>query len=117
MSTITPINELSTVPQVEQKPQIQIERVGGKDRIETSLKIAEKLDSKKAYVVSADTFADAISVGPIASKNGAAIVLSRNNRNLGKELSGMGVASAIVKKLDDKRQNSARQNKFRYDKT
>ena len=96
VGTVTPIKALPTVPNKGEKSGIQVERIGGKDRIETSLKIADRIGAKKAYVVSADTFADAISVGSIAAKNNDAIVLTRDDQNLGKTLSGMGVGTAIV---------------------
>ena len=70
----------SISPKVEQDIKsmgITIERLGGKDRYETSIKIAEKSgDPGTLFVVTSDDFADALSVGPIASKKGSPIILT-----------------------------------------
>ena len=54
------------------------ERFSGKDRYETAIKIANSKfnNSKKAYLVSGEFFADALVAGPIAGKANAPILLS-----------------------------------------
>lgn len=56
---------------------ITTERLGGRDRYETSIKIAERLGNPGTlFVVTSNHFADALSVGPIAAKKGAPIILT-----------------------------------------
>ncbi|SFE55450.1 cell wall-binding repeat-containing protein [Peptostreptococcus sp. D1] len=57
------------------KTKIDVERIGGKDRLETSLKILERVGSKKVNLVNGNQFADALSIAPIAAINGEGIVL------------------------------------------
>ena len=55
-----------------------VERIGGQDRYETSVKIAEKLGTPaKAVIASGEGYADALSAGPAAAINGMPILLSR----------------------------------------
>ncbi|QXE19753.1 cell wall-binding repeat-containing protein [Clostridium sp. 001] len=55
-----------------------VERIGGQDRFETSVKIAEKLGTPtKAVIASGEGYADALSAGPAAAINGMPILLSR----------------------------------------
>ncbi|AZV55512.1 cell wall-binding repeat-containing protein [Clostridium sp. AWRP] len=55
-----------------------VERIGGQDRYETSVKIAEKIGTPtKAVIASGEGYADALSAGPAAAINGMPILLSR----------------------------------------
>lgn len=55
-------------------------RVSGRDRYETSTKIAEMLDSDgKAFFTSGEDFSDAVSVSPIAAAQGIPIILVPKN--------------------------------------
>ena len=56
--------------------ELSLERIYGKNRYETSINILEKMDTNKAYLANGNIFADALSVGPLAGKENAAIVLS-----------------------------------------
>lgn len=57
-----------------------VERIGGQDRYETSVKIAEKLGTvTKVVVASGEGYADALSTGPAAAINGVPIILTRSN--------------------------------------
>lgn len=94
---------------------VKAERISGKDRYETSLKIAEKLDFKKVAVVNGTKgLADAVSVAAPAATNNLAIVLT-DGVNLGEAekivsnkevfvIGGEGVVSeALSKKLKAER--------------
>lgn len=57
-----------------------VERIGGQDRYETSVKIAQKLGTvTKVVVASGEGYADALSTGPAASINGMPIILTKSN--------------------------------------
>ena len=56
--------------------ELSLERIYGKNRYETSINILEKMNTNKAYLANGNIFADALSVGPLAGKENAAIVLS-----------------------------------------
>ncbi|HHV65407.1 MAG TPA: hypothetical protein GXX46_10105 [Peptococcaceae bacterium] len=59
---------------------IEVTRIAGKDRYETSLKIAEALGpSSQAIVATGENFADALSIGPIAAVKGIPILLTPKN--------------------------------------
>lgn len=59
---------------------ISTERLGGKDRYETSIKIANKLGNPSSiFLVASDHYTDALSVGPIAAKKGFPILLVPKN--------------------------------------
>ncbi|MEJ8751476.1 cell wall-binding repeat-containing protein [Lagierella sp. ICN-221743] len=60
----------------ESSSELSLERIYGKDRYETSINILEKMDTNKVYLTNGNIFADALSVGPLAGKENAAIVLS-----------------------------------------
>lgn len=73
------VGGLNTISKdVENKLTNTIERFSGKDRYETSIKIANSKfkDSKKAYLASGKIFADALVAGPIAGKDNAPILLA-----------------------------------------
>ncbi|WP_373899185.1 cell wall-binding repeat-containing protein [Haloimpatiens sp. FM7315] len=55
---------------------LEVERVGGKDRYETSVKAAEKINSSKAVITSGENYADALSIASIAAQMDMPIVLS-----------------------------------------
>lgn len=57
-----------------------VERIGGQDRYETSVKIAQKLGTvTKVVVASGEGYADALSTGPAASINEMPIILTKSN--------------------------------------
>ncbi|OBR91254.1 MULTISPECIES: cell wall-binding repeat-containing protein [Clostridium] len=57
-----------------------VERLGGADRYETSVKIAQKLGSVSSVVVtSGGGYADSLSIAPIAASKGMPILLTRSN--------------------------------------
>ena len=57
-----------------------VERIGGQDRYETSVKIAQKLGTvTKVIVASGEGYADALSTGPAAAINGVPILLIKSN--------------------------------------
>lgn len=73
------VGGLNTISKdVENKLTNIIERFSGKDRYETSIKLANSKfkDSKKAYLASGKIFADALVAGPIAGKDNAPILLA-----------------------------------------
>ncbi len=58
-----------------------IKRIGGNDRYETATKIADYSykTATKGYIASGEVFADALVAGPVASKDGAPILLVKSN--------------------------------------
>lgn len=59
---------------------LQCERIGGKDRYETSINIAKRLQfNGKVVLASGNSFADALSIAPIAAKNATPIILTDKN--------------------------------------
>lgn len=59
---------------------ISIARYAGKDRYETSVKIAEQAgDAKGIFVTTGDDFSDALSVAPIAARMGMPLLLVSKN--------------------------------------
>ncbi|GAA0122636.1 cell wall-binding repeat-containing protein [Clostridium faecium] len=65
---------------------IEVIRVGGKNRIETSENIAKELgEYSKVAVVGYNGIADAISIAPIASAEGMAIAITDSNAELSKD--------------------------------
>lgn len=68
---------------IEKKLPKLIERIAGKDRYETSAKIAQYgfKDSKKAFLTSGENFADALVIGPIAGNVDAPILLSNKDES------------------------------------
>ncbi|MEH7503762.1 cell wall-binding repeat-containing protein [Neobacillus drentensis] len=64
---------------------LEVKRIWGIDRYETSAKIAEKvyeltLDNQRSFVVNGKNFPDALSVAPIAARLGAPILLTETNK-------------------------------------
>lgn len=68
---------------IEKKLPKLIERIAGKDRYETSAKIAQYgfKDSKKAFLASGENFADALVIGPVAGNVDAPILLSNKDES------------------------------------
>lgn len=59
---------------------VSTQRIGGKDRYETSVKVAEEVGfNGKVMVASGESFADALSAAPIAAENGFPVLLSARN--------------------------------------
>jgi putative cell wall-binding protein len=57
-----------------------VERLGGADRYETSVKIAQKLENTDNIVIaSGEGYADSLSIAPIAAARGMPILLTGNN--------------------------------------
>jgi|GEM_PF-1283846 len=57
-----------------------IDRIGGKDRFETSVMVAKRLgETHKAVIVSGKSYPDALSIAPIAAKLGMPILLTDKN--------------------------------------
>ncbi|MBP1866519.1 cell wall-binding repeat-containing protein, partial [Clostridium tetanomorphum] len=64
-----------------------VNRIGGENRYETSVKVAEQLgEVKNVFIVSGENYADALSVGSIAGIKGMPIILTERD-NLSKEVS------------------------------
>lgn len=62
---------------------IQTERIGGKDRYETSVLVSKRLnDADKAAIMTGDDFPDALSMAPIAASLGIPMVLVPGNGSL-----------------------------------
>lgn len=69
----------------------EVERIGGADRTETSLKVLEKLGGvKKTYLVNGYQFSDALSIAPVAAANNEGIVLATKG-NVDASLSKQGI--------------------------
>lgn len=66
-------NELSSVVK-------DVERIGGNDRYETSVMVAEKLDAPSGIVVTSGRgYADALSIAPVAASSGMPILLTEKD--------------------------------------
>lgn len=64
------------------KQTMHVERIYGKNRVETSLKVAEKMgDTEMNFIVSKSAIADAVSVSPLASILQVPIVIEDNTSN------------------------------------
>lgn len=60
---------------------VTVERIAGKDRYETSVKIAQKLDfNGEVVLASSKYYADALSIAPIAAKKGMPIILTGKDK-------------------------------------
>ncbi|MGD7024723.1 cell wall-binding repeat-containing protein [Rossellomorea vietnamensis] len=112
--------------QLENMPGVEVERIAGKDRVETSVKIAKRVDStpSEAIVVNKDSFADAIAIGPYAAKKQMPIILSDKNalnstnssylKNAGKTfvIGGKAVLSENVSKAVNKADRIYGENRY-----
>lgn len=96
MSAVILSGIVSTSFGAETSKKIEIERIGGKDRVETSLMIAKKMNSKAVYIASGKDFPDALSISPLAAESGIGIVLAMDNTELNKELKDMGIMTTSV---------------------
>lgn len=96
MSAVILSGIVSTSFGAETSKKIEIERIGGKDRVETSLMIAKKMNSKAVYIASGKDFPDALSISPLAAEAGIGIVLAMDNSDINKELKDMGVMTTSV---------------------
>lgn len=81
---------------LEINKKIEVERIGGRDRVETSLMIAKKLNSKAVYITSGRDFPDALSISPLAAESEIGIILTMDNTYLNKELKNMGILTTSV---------------------
>lgn len=75
---------------------IDVERISGGDRFETSIEIAKKLNRKKAYFVSGDNPWDALSVGPVASNEKAAIILASRKDRVKNDIKVLDIETATI---------------------
>ncbi|WP_315119241.1 cell wall-binding repeat-containing protein [uncultured Clostridium sp.] len=106
----------------------KIERIGGKNRYETSIKIAEKLGFNGEVVIASSMYyADALAVAPIAAIKGMPIILTDKN-TLPKEVKNylkgkdmekayiVGGTGVISKEIGDELENPRRlSGKDRFD--
>lgn len=80
-----------------EKENIVIERISGKNRSETSIKVAEKLGGvEKAFITSGQKFPDALSSGTIAAKEKAPIILSNNTEEIHNKVKNIGVKDIVI---------------------
>ncbi|KZL89743.1 cell wall-binding repeat-containing protein [Clostridium magnum] len=71
---------LNVESQLKSSGYSNIDRISGKDRYETSVMIAQRLDkTDKVIIASSEKFPDALSISPIASKLGIPILLSNKD--------------------------------------
>ncbi|WP_101772245.1 cell wall-binding repeat-containing protein [Peptostreptococcus faecalis] len=75
---------------------IEIERIAGVDRYDTSLKIAKEISSDSAYIVSGKNFPDALSIGPVAASKGASIVLANDSADFKERLRDIGIKKISI---------------------
>lgn len=52
-------------------------RIAGKDRYDTAIEISKLISGDKAYIASGQNIIDALSLGPLAYKDGAGIILTK----------------------------------------
>lgn len=75
-------NSISKEVEMYLKKSINVERICGKNRVETSLKVAKKIgDSEMNFIVSKSAIADAVSVSSLASSLQAPIVIEDKMSN------------------------------------
>ena len=71
----------SVVEQSVKNMGIEVSRIAGNDRYETSLKIAQAMgQADQAVVASGETFPDALSIAPIAAMKGMPILLTAKDK-------------------------------------
>ncbi|MHC6178908.1 cell wall-binding repeat-containing protein [Clostridium sp. JNZ X4-2] len=58
---------------------IDVQRLGGSTRIETSIEIAKQIGGNELFLVSSEGFADALSISPYASSKAAPLVLTTSS--------------------------------------
>ena len=102
-------------------PNIKVERLGGKTRVETSEIVAKKLGNyNKAFVVNGfKGEADAMSASSVAAKNGAPILLTNGKTSTHAKKSGVeyyvvGGTSVVNKSIADKYNAERLAGKDRY---
>ncbi len=73
------VGGFNTISQITERnlPNVY-ERIGGKDRYETSMLISKKKfsNSRKAFIASGEVFSDALVIGPVAGRYDAPILLT-----------------------------------------
>lgn len=73
----------------------EVERIGGADRTETSLKVLEKLGGvKKTYLVNGYQFSDALSIAPVAANNEGIVLATKGNVDA--SLSKQGISEVTL---------------------
>ena len=85
-----------TVKETETQ-KIAVERISGKNRTATSLKVAEKLTKgETAFLTSGVKLPDALSVGTIASGEKAPIILSNSQKEVYDEMKKMDIKDVVI---------------------
>ncbi|AJD92172.1 hypothetical protein JMA_28550 [Jeotgalibacillus malaysiensis] len=89
------VNDIKQLPAIS-----QVERISGKDRYETSINIAKKLDKQGSFVLATgQSFADALSIAPVAGQLGMPILLTRDKEipaNVASFISNEGFTSSYI---------------------
>ncbi len=73
-----------------------VRRISGSNRIQTSYKIAKENPSKKVYLVNSKSFADALSVGPLATLERSNIILHTNINDTVEFLKSKNIREVII---------------------
>lgn len=77
--------------------KLTVQRISGKNRTQTSLRVAQKLGiSSKAFYASGISFPDALSVGTIAAKQKAPIILGENSEEIIREMKKLGINEVVI---------------------
>src|SRR5690625_5181252 len=77
--------------------KLTVQRISGKNRTQTSLRVAQKLGiSSKAFYASGLSFPDALSVGTIAAKQKAPIILGENSEEIIREMKKLGINEVVI---------------------
>lgn len=84
---------------------LNAERIAGKDRYETNIKVLDKFykDSNKLYFTRGDKLVDALTVSPLAKNNGVALVSEKSNKNVIKNKATLvqvgGVPDSVINQI------------------
>lgn len=84
---------------------LNAERIAGKDRYETNIKVLDKFykDSNKLYFTRGDKLVDALTVSPLAKNNGVALVSEKSNKNVIKNKATLvqvgGVQDSVINQI------------------
>ncbi|WP_101772958.1 leucine-rich repeat protein [Peptostreptococcus faecalis] len=76
------VNTISEdVEKIIKENKLDVERISGRDRYETSIKIAQKYnnDAKDIYIVNGENIVDGLSVSNLSTKFGRPIILAKNS--------------------------------------
>lgn len=84
---------------------LNAERIAGKDRYETNIKVLDKFykDSNKLYFTRGDKLVDALTVSPLAKNEGVALVSEKSNKNVIKNKATLvqvgGVQDSVINQI------------------